>query len=98
MLGGVPEPGAGATAERVGTGTANPVRDLPRGETRTYAQIASAIRKPRAVRAVANACASNPVAVLVPCHRIVRTDGTMGGYRWGLERKQELLEREHETA
>jgi AraC family transcriptional regulator of adaptative response/methylated-DNA-[protein]-cysteine methyltransferase len=73
------------------------LRKIPRGETRTYAAIASEIRKPRAVRAVANACASNPVAVLVPCHRIVRTDGSMGGYRWGVERKKQLLEREAEA-
>jgi AraC family transcriptional regulator, regulatory protein of adaptative response / methylated-DNA-[protein]-cysteine methyltransferase len=70
------------------------LRKIPRGETRTYAAIASEIRKPSAVRAVANACASNPVAVLVPCHRIVRTDGSMGGYRWGMERKTKLLQRE----
>lgn len=70
------------------------LRKIPRGETRTYADVAREIRKPNAVRAVANACGSNPVAVLVPCHRIVRTDGTMGGYRWGIERKKELLERE----
>jgi AraC family transcriptional regulator of adaptative response/methylated-DNA-[protein]-cysteine methyltransferase len=70
------------------------LRKIPRGETRTYAEIADKISKPSAVRAVANACASNPVAVLVPCHRIVRTDGSMGGYRWGMERKKQLLEME----
>jgi len=70
------------------------LRKIPRGETRTYADIAAAIRKPSAVRAVANACGSNPVAVLVPCHRVVRTDGGMGGYRWGVERKKQLLARE----
>lgn len=70
------------------------LRKIPRGQTRTYAQIASAIQEPKAVRAVANACGANPVAVLVPCHRIVRTDGTIGGYRWGVERKKKLLERE----
>jgi AraC family transcriptional regulator of adaptative response/methylated-DNA-[protein]-cysteine methyltransferase len=74
------------------------LRKIPRGQTRTYAQIAAAIEKPAAVRAVANACASNPVAVLIPCHRIVRTDGSMGGYRWGIERKKELLAREHKPA
>lgn len=72
------------------------LRKIPRGQTRTYAQIADAIENPSAVRAVANACGANPVAVLVPCHRIVRTDGTMGGYRWGTERKKKLLEREAE--
>jgi len=70
------------------------LRKIPRGETRTYAQVAAEMKNPSAVRAVANACGSNPVAVLVPCHRIVRTDGTMGGYRWGVERKKKLLERE----
>jgi AraC family transcriptional regulator of adaptative response/methylated-DNA-[protein]-cysteine methyltransferase len=70
------------------------LRKIPRGETRTYADIANEIKKPSAVRAVANACGSNPVAVLVPCHRIVRTDGTIGGYRWGIDRKKQLLERE----
>lgn len=70
------------------------LRKIPRGETRTYAQIAREIKSPSAVRAVANACGSNPVAVLVPCHRIVRTDGSMGGYRWGIERKKKLLEQE----
>ena len=70
------------------------LRKIPRGETRTYAQIANDIKAPSAVRAVANACGANPVAVLVPCHRIVRADGTMGGYRWGVERKKKLLEQE----
>jgi len=70
------------------------LRKIPRGETRTYAEIAKAMNEPSAVRAVANACGANPVAVLVPCHRIVRTDGTLGGYRWGIQRKKKLLERE----
>lgn len=68
--------------------------EVPTGETRTYLEIARAIGAPNAVRAVASACAANPVAVVIPCHRIVRTDGSMGGYRWGVERKQVLLERE----
>jgi AraC family transcriptional regulator of adaptative response/methylated-DNA-[protein]-cysteine methyltransferase len=67
---------------------------VPRGETRTYLEIAGAIGAPNAVRAVASACAANPVAVVIPCHRIVRTDGSMGGYRWGIERAQTLLQRE----
>ena len=67
---------------------------IPRGETRSYSEIASAIGAPRAVRAVASACASNRVAVVVPCHRAVRLDGGLGGYRWGLERKKRLLENE----
>ncbi|MGH9524832.1 MAG: bifunctional DNA-binding transcriptional regulator/O6-methylguanine-DNA methyltransferase Ada [Terriglobales bacterium] len=70
------------------------LRKIPRGETRSYADIAKAIREPKAVRAVANACASNPVAVVIPCHRIVRSDGAPGGYRWGIERKEKLLKRE----
>src|SRR5450759_317846 len=67
---------------------------IPRGETRSYTEIARAIGDPRAVRAVARACASNPVALAVPCHRVVRSDGNLAGYRWGLERKRKLLERE----
>jgi AraC family transcriptional regulator of adaptative response/methylated-DNA-[protein]-cysteine methyltransferase len=67
------------------------LRRIPRGETRSYAQIAHALKQPRAVRAVAHACASNPVAVIVPCHRVVRSDGSLGGYRWGLKRKEQLL-------
>ena len=67
---------------------------IPRGETRSYSQLARAIGKPSAVRAVAHACAVNPVAIVVPCHRIIREDGGLGGYRWGLERKRALLEQE----
>ena len=67
---------------------------IPFGETRSYAEIAKAIGSPKSVRAVATACANNRVAVIVPCHRVVRTDGAPGGYRWGLERKKRLLEKE----
>jgi AraC family transcriptional regulator, regulatory protein of adaptative response / methylated-DNA-[protein]-cysteine methyltransferase len=67
---------------------------IPRGTTRTYSQIARAVGKPRAVRAVARACATNPVSIVVPCHRVVRADGKLAGYRWGLSRKEKLLERE----
>jgi AraC family transcriptional regulator of adaptative response/methylated-DNA-[protein]-cysteine methyltransferase len=67
---------------------------IPRGTTRSYSQIAEAIGNPRAVRAVARACATNPVSIVVPCHRVVRTDGNLAGYRWGLRRKEQLLERE----
>jgi AraC family transcriptional regulator of adaptative response/methylated-DNA-[protein]-cysteine methyltransferase len=76
------------------------LRRIPRGETRSYAQIAQAMKQPNAVRAVANACASNPVAVIVPCHRVVRSDGALGGYRWGIKRKERLLasERRQESA
>jgi AraC family transcriptional regulator of adaptative response/methylated-DNA-[protein]-cysteine methyltransferase len=70
------------------------LRRIPFGETRSYADLAEAIGRPRAVRAVARACASNPVAVVNPCHRIVRSDGELGGYRWGVERKRKLLETE----
>lgn len=64
------------------------------GETRSYAQVAKAIRRPTAVRAVAHACATNPAAVAIPCHRVVRSNGDLAGYRWGLERKKALLEME----
>ena len=67
------------------------LRQIPRGETRTYKDIASAIGAPKAVRAVGSACGANPVALVIPCHRALRTDGGLGGYAWGLERKQKLL-------
>lgn len=69
---------------------------VPYGETRTYREIAAAIEQPTAVRAVARACATNPVAVVVPCHRIVRSDGDLAGYRWGLDRKAAMLKQERE--
>jgi AraC family transcriptional regulator, regulatory protein of adaptative response / methylated-DNA-[protein]-cysteine methyltransferase len=67
------------------------LRQVPRGETRSYSEIARAIHRPRATRAVASACASNPVAVVVPCHRVVQKNGSLAGYRWGVERKRALL-------
>jgi AraC family transcriptional regulator of adaptative response/methylated-DNA-[protein]-cysteine methyltransferase len=67
------------------------LRRIPRGETRTYRDIARAIGAPDAVRAVGSACGANPVALVVPCHRAVRTDGGLGGYAWGLPRKKRLL-------
>ncbi len=67
---------------------------IPPGKTASYAEIAAALGRPRAVRAVAQACASNPVALLVPCHRVIRRDGDISGYRWGVERKRALLARE----
>ncbi len=70
------------------------LQKIPRGATRTYTQVARALGKPRSVRAVARACATNPVSIVVPCHRVIRTDGTLAGYRWGLQRKEKLLERE----
>ena len=70
------------------------LRAIPAGQTATYAQLANAIGQPSAVRAVAGACAANPIAVAIPCHRVIRTDGDLSGYRWGVERKRTLLERE----
>lgn len=70
------------------------LRRVPAGSTASYADIARAIGKPTAMRAVAQACGANNIAVIIPCHRIVRTDGALSGYRWGVERKKELLRRE----
>lgn len=71
---------------------------IPVGETRAYGEIAKAIGKPKAVRAVARACATNPVALVVPCHRVIQTDGGLGGYRWGVGRKERLLANEKTRA
>ena len=70
------------------------LRRIPYGATRTYAQVARAIGCPKAIRAVARACATNPVSVVVPCHRVVREDGSLAGYRWGIDRKRALLAKE----
>jgi AraC family transcriptional regulator, regulatory protein of adaptative response / methylated-DNA-[protein]-cysteine methyltransferase len=70
---------------------------IPRGETRSYSAVAKKIGMPKATRAVARACATNPVAVAIPCHRVVRQDGELGGYRWGVERKEQLLTMEKEA-
>ena len=70
------------------------LKKIPYGETRSYSDIARMVGNPRATRAVARACATNPVAIVVPCHRVVSKDGTDGGYRWGVERKRRLLRRE----
>jgi AraC family transcriptional regulator of adaptative response/methylated-DNA-[protein]-cysteine methyltransferase len=67
---------------------------IPRGETRSYGEVAAAIGVPTGARAVGTACGSNPVSVVVPCHRVVTATGGLGGYAWGLDRKQALLERE----
>ena len=67
------------------------LQKVPPGKTATYTEIAAALGQPRAVRAVAAACAANKLALLVPCHRIVRQDGDLAGYRWGIERKRALL-------
>ena len=74
------------------------LRTIPYGETRTYQQIAAELGSPGGARAVGRACATNPVAVVVPCHRVLRSDGNLGGYRWGVERKQALLEQERSLA
>ena len=71
---------------------------IPVGSTRSYGQVAAAIGRPTAARAVARACATNPVALVIPCHRVIREDGDLGGYRWGLERKQRLLSQEASAA
>jgi AraC family transcriptional regulator of adaptative response/methylated-DNA-[protein]-cysteine methyltransferase len=70
------------------------LRRIPAGQTRSYTEIAKTIGRPRAVRAVANACGSNPVAIVVPCHRVVQKNGSLAGYRWGVKRKAALLEKE----
>ncbi len=70
------------------------LQDIPAGTTASYRAIADRVGSPKAARAVARACASNPLAVAIPCHRVVRNDGTLGGYRWGVERKRVLLDRE----
>ena len=70
------------------------LREIPAGHTASYTDIAQRIGSASSVRAVAQACAANPLAVIVPCHRVVRRDGGLSGYRWGVERKRELLRRE----
>ncbi len=72
------------------------LRNIPRGTTISYSELAKRIDRPKAVRAVASACARNPVAIITPCHRVVRLNGDLGGYRWGIERKRRLLATEQE--
>lgn len=74
------------------------LRDIPPGETRSYSDVARAIGEPKAVRAVANACASNPVPLIIPCHRVIRKDGGLGGYGLGIGRKKTLLQSERALA
>ena len=73
------------------------LREIPAGSTASYANIAKRIGRPKSVRAVAGACAANPIAVVIPCHRVVRTGGALSGYRWGVERKRALLDREKKS-
>lgn len=100
VVGLVEQPGAAAELPFDLRGTAfqqrvwQALRAIPSGTTATYSEIAKRIGRPRAVRAVAQACAANPAAVAIPCHRVVRRDGGLGGYRWGIERKRALLMRE----
>lgn len=70
------------------------LRAIPVGMTASYSEIAKIIGSPRSVRAVAAACAANPLAILTPCHRVIRSDGTLSGYRWGVDKKRRLLQRE----
>jgi AraC family transcriptional regulator, regulatory protein of adaptative response / methylated-DNA-[protein]-cysteine methyltransferase len=74
------------------------LQKIPLGSTRSYAEVAREVGKPRAARAVARACATNPVALLIPCHRVVRGDGSLGGYHWGIKRKETLLKLEGKSA
>jgi AraC family transcriptional regulator of adaptative response/methylated-DNA-[protein]-cysteine methyltransferase len=73
------------------------LRRIPRGETRSYSAVAREVGVPAGARAVARACAANPVTVAIPCHRVVRSDGGLGGYRWGVERKRALLASEADS-
>lgn len=100
VVGLVEAPGTGLTLPLDVRGTAfqhrvwQALREIPAGSTATYTDIAERIGMPKAVRAVAAACAANKIAVAIPCHRVVRSDGSLSGYRWGVERKRKLLERE----
>jgi AraC family transcriptional regulator of adaptative response/methylated-DNA-[protein]-cysteine methyltransferase len=104
VIGYIEAPGAGIDLPLDVRGTAfqqrvwQALRRIPAGSTATYAQIAARIGSPKSVRAVAQACAANTLAVAIPCHRVVRTDGSISGYRWGVERKRELLTREQQTS
>ncbi|MBN1659058.1 MAG: methylated-DNA--[protein]-cysteine S-methyltransferase [Anaerolineae bacterium] len=74
------------------------LQQIPAGETRTYAEIARQVGSPAAARAVGQACGANRIALAIPCHRVVAASGSLGGYRWGVERKEELLRRESDSA
>jgi AraC family transcriptional regulator of adaptative response/methylated-DNA-[protein]-cysteine methyltransferase len=100
VVGFVESPGIGLDLPLDVRGTAfqqrvwQALREIPPGQTVSYAELAERVGLPAGARAVAGACAANPVAVAIPCHRVVRNDGSISGYRWGIERKQALLERE----
>jgi AraC family transcriptional regulator of adaptative response/methylated-DNA-[protein]-cysteine methyltransferase len=100
VVGLVEEPRAGLSLSLDIRGTAfqqrvwEALREIPVGTTASYAEVAGRIGRPEAVRAVAQACGANALAVAIPCHRVVRTDGSLSGYRWGVERKRRLLDRE----
>ena len=100
VVGLVEKPGAGFDLPLDIRGTAfqqrvwKALRQIPLGSTATYTDIARQIGMPKAVRAVAQACGANSLAVAIPCHRVIRNDGSLSGYRWGVERKRVLLERE----
>jgi AraC family transcriptional regulator of adaptative response/methylated-DNA-[protein]-cysteine methyltransferase len=100
VVGLVEQPGLGHNLPLDIRGTAfqrrvwEALRQIPPGSTANYTQIAGQLGQPKAARAVARACAANPLAVAIPCHRVVRRDESLSGYRWGVERKAELLRRE----
>ncbi|MFC3712673.1 bifunctional DNA-binding transcriptional regulator/O6-methylguanine-DNA methyltransferase Ada [Sphingoaurantiacus capsulatus] len=104
VVGLIDAPGAGLSLPLDVRGTAfqqqvwEALRRIPAGRTASYAEIALAIGRPAAVRAVAQACGANSLAIAIPCHRVVRSDGDLSGYRWGVERKRELLSRERAAA
>jgi AraC family transcriptional regulator of adaptative response/methylated-DNA-[protein]-cysteine methyltransferase len=103
VVGFVEQPSAGLNLPLDVRGTAfqqkvwQALRKIPAGKTATYSEIAGRIGMPKAIRAVAGACAANPIAVAIPCHRVLRTDGRLSGYRWGVERKRALLKKESQV-
>lgn len=104
VVGFVEAPGVGLSLPLDIRGTAfqqrvwHALTEIPVGTTISYAELAQRIGAPKSVRAVARACASNTIALAIPCHRVVRSDGSLSGYRWGVERKRSLLERESAQA